>query len=284
MDAGDKLALGAVAALAALGLVRRRGSRADQLTMFKARPYWVWNAQPGKTMPRIGERVRVFFNLQAQYKQTYGPIRNDPSPADMRSFRTKRNLSIEKARRERRCVPSNPSDGQLKGMYRSGAIYSVATANKKKVSTIGHARAVAIEDVVFETTPRKIRDIRKNSKKGPCCYGNGTLVAEGAAAEAMLEKLKRQHGDPVIVGLNPMRNDSFVVMVPRPPRGQEPTPVYTAEAVLFLDNPEPRIGVPPGLVYAFGINKPEHKGWYSTVGLDEPECLKVEGAVKVTRQ
>jgi hypothetical protein len=281
---GDKLAIGAVAALTALSMLKRRGSRADQLTMFQARPYWVWNAQPGKTMPRIGERVRVFFNLQAQYKQTYGPIRNDPSPAGMRSFRTNRDRSIEAARKEKRCVPSNPTDGQLKGMYRSGAIYSVATANNAEVSTIGHARAVAIKNVVFETKPGKIKNIRKTSKKGPCCYGNGTLVAEGAAAKAMLAKLERQHGKPVIVGLNPMRNDSFVVMFPRPPEGQEPTPVYTAEYVLFLDNPKPMIGVPPGLVYAFGINKPEHRDWYITVGLDGPECLKVEGAVKDTRR
>jgi len=278
---GDKLALGAVAALAALGLVRRRGSRADQLTLFQARPYWVWKAIDGKTMPRIGERVRVFFNLQAQYKQTYGPIRNNPSPAAMREFRTKRDLSIKEAERHGRCVPSNPTDGQLKGMYRSGAIYSVATAKGAKVSTIGHARAVAIKNVVFETTPGKIKSIRETSKKGPCCYGNGTLVAEGAAAEAMLAKLKRRHGDPVTVGLNPMRNDSFVGF---PPGGQKPTPVYTAEYVLFLDNPSPMIGVPPGLVYAFGINKPKHRGWYSTGGLDGPECLKVEGAVKDKRR
>jgi hypothetical protein len=74
---------------------------------------------------------------------------------------------------------------------------------------------VEIENVVFTTSGSVIRSIRESGKKQVCCKGVGTLVAWDKQAERNLKATLKAGGGmshAVIVGLNPMRNETFVVM------------------------------------------------------------------------
>ena len=81
---GDKLAFGAVAALALAGLAKRRGSRADQLTMFQARPeatrLWYHGSEKrfesfktyeGHTFGKRSSEVPMFFSPSKSFAKMY---------------------------------------------------------------------------------------------------------------------------------------------------------------------------------------------------------------------
>jgi hypothetical protein len=243
------LTLAAVAALAAAGAVGRRGSRA-QLD-----PIW-----PGTNMnspPSTNDHVQVYFNLNAQYNKQYGQLREPPTDEQIQEFMERRKDQVARAKQAGECLPTLPNESQIRGMYASGAIYSVKAERGSRWLVSAHARAVAICDVVFITSGATIKRIRNERSKTPCCFGDGYLVSHGAAAVRLLEQeLDEPHA---IVGINPMRNDTFVVMDPKTSGMKPGDEVFTADLAIFTDNPNPRVGSPPGLVYAFGINQGHHR-------------------------
>jgi hypothetical protein len=242
MTNGAWWALGAVAGIAALG---KRGSLAREPNI------WPGHQVRGKTkkgkLPGIslGSEVKVYFNLTAQYEMMYGGLDNVNEANILTKIRAPKRPLPPKA-----CVPTAPKDKALLGMYRSGAIYSLVKAGKVQAL----ARAVELKNVIFTTTGGAIKDIRNRGSKAPCCFVRGELVSYDGAAREAYDKVKRR-GQPV--GINPMRNDTFVRMGP-PYHG---SPVFTAERVFLLHDPKNPIGRPPGMVIAFGVNKKINRGY-----------------------
>ena len=246
MNNGAWWALGAVAGIAALG---KRGSLAREPNI------WPGHQGSGKTkkgkLPGIslGSEVKVYFNLTAQYGMMYGGLDD---------FEGAKRQIGERRRKPKRptpqgaCVPTAPKDKDLLRMYRSGAIYSLVEGNRNRVKA--HARAVELKNVIFNTVGGTIKHIRNHGSKSPCCFVRGELVSYDGAAREAYDKVKRK-GQPV--GINPMRNDTFVRMI-RPYKG---SPVFTAERVFLLHDPNNPIGRPPGMVIAFGVNKKTNRSY-----------------------
>jgi hypothetical protein len=249
------ITLAAVAALAAAGAVGRRGSR-TQLDL-PLNEVWLSENNIKHKPPSTGERVKVYFNLNAQYNKQYGQLREPPTDEQIQEFMERRKCQIVLAEHEGKCLPTRPNESQIRGMYASGAVYSVQAYRDRRWLVSAHARAVAIHDVVFTTSGTKIKEIRNKRSKDPCCFGDGYLMSHGEAAKRLLQR--RLNEPHAIVGINPMRNDTFVVMAPETSDMEPGDEVFTADLAIFTDNPNPRVGSPPGLVYAFGINQGHHR-------------------------
>jgi hypothetical protein len=263
MDAGDKLALGAVAALAALGLVRRRGGRNHPGGDIYPGHNISLREKKGK-LPGVDRShpVQVYFNLAAMQYGHYPKVRT--APDTMRPKFEAHALSIEagnqKLKEKGRCQKTNPGRNHPEKLdaiineYNTGPIYSIKQNNK----VVALARALVLQNVVFTVSGSNLKSIRQKSKT-PCCYGDGYLLDTGSVSydhlDLLTESYENEGVKPVPVAIIPDSFSTFVTF----PSGE---PVFTADYAVFAGNPSPKPGRKPAMIMAFGVNKDAHRDWY----------------------
>ncbi len=262
---GDKLALGAVTALALAGLTRRRGGRnhpgediypGHNISLRRKR----------EELPGVEQfkPVEVYFNLAAMQYGHYPKVRSAPGTMRPEFAAHARNIEADNQRLKEagRCLRTNPGRNHPEKLdaiineYNTGPIYSI-----KQGKVVALARALVLQNVVFTVSGSALKSIRQKSKT-PCCYGNGYLLGTGGSSYDFLDLLTESYADegvkPVPVALIP---DSFSTFVTFPSRGVV-EPVFTADYAVFAGNPSPKPGRKPAMIMAFGVNKDVHRGWY----------------------
>jgi hypothetical protein len=259
---GDKLALGAVAALTLAGLVKRRGGRNHPGEDI----YPGHRIQLGKKHEELRgvdqfKPVEVYFNLAAMQYGHYPKVRSAPDTMRQEFEAHAKSIEADNQRLEKKghCLKTNPGRNHPKKLdaiineYNTGPIYSI-----KQGKVVALARALVLKNVVFTVSGSALKDIRHKSKT-PCCYGNGYLLGAGSESYDFLDLLTEAYADegikPVPVALIP---DNFSTFVTFPSR----EPVLTADYAVFAGNPSPKPGRKPAMIMAFGVNKDAHRGWY----------------------
>ena len=167
--------------------------------------------QRGYYLPKAkrGEKVQVYFNLNAMYNAQYGKVA--VTSATMAEIISEGVAAANK----RRWTKPNTWGGKFANMELAGSIYTVAD----KSLIIDHVRTGQMSDVVFTANMAKMKKIEKADKEGksaktPCCYMDG--IWEGklrkAAQEYYYTKFLLENDLPnwVRVKFNPVYNKTFM--------------------------------------------------------------------------